>query len=51
MCDSNGNDFHRATTGLPLELLYADDLIVVAESGECLYDKIVNRNQGWKQKV
>ena len=51
VCDSNGNDFQRATTGLPLELLYADDLIVVAESEECLHDKIVNGNQRWKQKV
>ena len=28
-------------TGLPLELLYADDLILMAESEESLHDKIV----------
>ena len=37
--------------GLPLELLYADDLILMAESEESLRDKIVKWNQGWKQKV
>jgi len=31
-------------TGLPLELLYADDLILMAESEESLHDKIVK----WK---
>jgi len=40
--------------GLPLALLYADDLILMAESEESLRNKIVkckNGNQGWEQKV
>jgi len=36
---------------LPLELLYADDLILMAESEESLCDKIVKWKCGWKQKV
>jgi len=31
--------------GLPLELLYADDLILMAESVESLHDKIVQEAQ------
>ena len=37
--------------GLLLELLYADDLILMAESEESLRDKIVKWISGWKQKV
>ena len=37
--------------GLPLQLLYADDLILMAESEESLRDKIVKWKSGWKQKV
>ena len=37
--------------GLPLELLYADDLILMAESEESLRDKIVKWKSGLKQKV
>jgi len=33
--------------GLPLELLYADDLILMAESDESLHDKVVK----WKSRL
>ena len=36
--------------GLPLELLYADDLILMAESEESLCDKIVKRKSGLEAK-
>ena len=36
--------------GLPLELLYADDLIVMAESEESLSDKIVKWRSGLEAK-
>ena len=36
--------------GLPLELLYADDLIVMAESEESLRDKIVKWKSGLEAK-
>ena len=36
--------------GLPLELLYADDLILMAESEKCLRDKIVKWKSGLKAK-
>jgi len=36
--------FREQRTGLPLELLYADDLILMAENEESLCDKIVK----WK---
>ena len=36
--------------GLPLELLYADDLILMAESEESLRDKIVKWNSGLEAK-
>jgi len=36
--------------GLPLELLYADDLILMAESEESLRDKIVKWKSGLKAK-
>ena len=37
-------------TGLPLELLYADDLILMAESEESLHDKIVKWKSGLEAK-
>ena len=37
--------------GLPLELLHADDLILMAESEERLRDKIVKWKSGLHQKV
>jgi len=36
--------------GLPLELLYADDLILIAESKENLHDKIVKWKSGLEAK-
>ena len=36
--------------GLPLELLYADDLILMAESEESLRDKIVKWKSGLEAK-
>ena len=36
--------------GLPLELLYADDLILLAESEESLRDKIVKWKSGLEAK-
>ena len=36
--------------GLPLELLYADDLILMAESEESLHDKIVKCKSGLEAK-
>ena len=36
--------------GLPLELLYADDLILMAESEESLRDKIVKWTSGLEAK-
>jgi len=36
--------------GLPLELLYADDLILMAESKESLHDKIVKWQSGLETK-
>jgi len=36
--------------GLPVELLYADDLILMAESEESLRDKIVKRKSGLEAK-
>ena len=36
--------------GLPLELLYADDLILMAESEESLHDKIVKWKSGLEAK-
>jgi len=39
--------------GLPLELLYTDDLILMAESEESLCDKIVSKSfedEYWKNK-
>ena len=36
--------------GLPLELLYADDLILMAESEESLCDKIVKWKSGLEAK-
>ena len=36
--------------GLPLELLYADDLVLMAESEERLCDKIVKWKSGLKAK-
>jgi len=35
---------------LPLELLYADDLILMAESEESLHDKIVKWKSGLEAK-
>jgi len=35
---------------LPLELLYADDLILIAESEESLHDKIVKWKSGLEAK-
>ena len=38
--------------GLPLELLYADDLVLMAESEELLIEKLRNGKQGpWKQRA
>jgi len=37
-------------TGLPLELLYADDLILMVESEESLRDKIVKWKSGLEAK-
>jgi len=37
-------------TGLPLELLYADDLILMAESEESLHDRIVKWKSGLEAK-
>ena len=37
--------------GLPMELLYADDLVLMAESKELLMEKLRKRKKGWKQKV
>ena len=36
--------------GLPLELLYPDDLILMAESEESLRDKIVKQKSGLEAK-
>jgi len=36
--------------GLPLELLYADDLVLMAESEESLHDKIVKWKSGLEAK-
>ena len=36
--------------GLPLELLYADDLILMAESEESLHDKIIKWISGLEAK-
>jgi len=36
--------------GLPLELLYADDLISIAKSGESLREKTVQWTSGLKTK-
>ena len=38
-------------SGLPLELLYADDLILMAESEESLHDKILKWKSGLQPKV
>ena len=38
--------FRELRAGLPLELLYADDLILMAESEESLRDKIVKWKSG-----
>ena len=40
----------RERAGLPLELLYADDLILMAESEESLLDKIVKWKSGLEAK-
>ena len=37
--------------GLPMELLYADDLVLMAESKELLLEKLRKRKKGWKQRV
>ena len=36
--------------GLPLKLLYADDLILMAENEESLHEKIVQRRSGLEAK-
>jgi len=36
---------------LPLKFLYADDLILIANSEERLYEKKHNGNQRWKPNV
>jgi len=42
--------FRELWAGLPLELLYADDLILTAESEESLRDKIVKWKSGLEAK-
>ena len=42
--------FRELRAGLPLELLYADDLILTAESEEYLRDKIVKWKCGLEAK-
>ena len=37
--------------GLPMELLYADDLVLMAESEELLMEKLRKWKKGWKQRV
>ena len=37
--------------GLPMELLYADDLVLMAESEELLMEKLRKWKMGWKQRV
>ena len=37
--------------GLPMELLYADDLVFVAESEELLIEKLKKWKKRWKQSV
>jgi len=39
--------YRELQASLPLELLYADDLILMAESEESLHDKIVK----WKSEL
>ena len=34
--------------GLPMELLYADDLVLMAESEELLLEKLRKWKMGWK---
>ena len=43
-------DEYWSQAGLPLELLYADDLILMAESEESLHDKIVKWKSGLEAK-
>jgi len=40
----------KLRAGLPLELLYADDLILMAENEESLCDKIVKWKSGMEAK-
>ena len=42
--------FRELQVGLPLELLYADDLLLMAESEESLCDKIVKWKSGLEAK-
>ena len=37
--------------GLPIELLYADDLVLMAESEESFNRKVEEVEKGWKQSV
>ena len=48
VCNSDGRELQA---GLPLELLYADDLILMAESEESLRDKIVKWKSGLEAKM
>ena len=50
VCDSNGNISRELRACLPLELLYADDLILMADSEESLRDKIVKWKSGLEAK-
>jgi len=45
-----GIEHREIRAGLPLELLYADDLILMAESEESLCDKIVKCKSGLEAK-
>ena len=36
---------------LPMELLYADDLVLTAEKKELLLEKVGNWKKGWKRRV
>ena len=37
--------------GLPMELLYVDDLVLMAESKELLMEKLRKWKKGWKLRV
>ena len=58
ICSQSATVHHRLEAlsrefreGLPMELLYADDLILMAETEELLLEKLRRPKKGWKQRV